>query len=317
LKFEEFESLTQQTIFVSATPADYELNKCEGIVTEQIIRPTGLLDPQIVVRPSRGQIDDLIEEIQKRVEQDERTLVTTLTKRMAEELTTYLSRINIRCAYIHSDVETMDRIKILDQLRAGEVDVLIGVNLLREGLDLPEVSLVAIIDADKEGFLRSHRSLTQTAGRAARNLNGMVIMYADKITESMQKTIDETDRRRTMQLKYNEENNITPQAIIKARNLIVGQDSADGSTKMTRKGRFIEKSNINPVIQSYIEKEFNTASGIAADPVVQYMSVNDKKKAIERLRVQMIEAAKRMDFIEAAQYRDELLALEESLNETR
>lgn len=313
LKFEEFESLTKQTIFVSATPADYELNKCEGIVTEQIIRPTGLLDPQIVVRPSRGQIDDLLEEIQRRIEFNERTLVTTLTKRMAEELAAHLAKINIRCAYIHSDVETMDRIKILDQLRGGEIDVLIGVNLLREGLDLPEVSLVAIIDADKEGFLRNHRSLTQTAGRAARNLNGMVIMYADKITDSMQRTIDETDRRRTLQLKYNEENGITPQAIVKARNLIVGQDFDSSTPRLTAKGRFIEKSNINPVIQSYIDKEYNKTSGIAADPVVKYMSVNDKKKAIERLRVQMTEAAKRMDFIEAAQYRDELLALEETI----
>ena len=313
LKFEEFESFTKQTIFVSATPADYELNKCEGIVTEQIIRPTGLLDPQIVVRPSRGQIDDLLEEIQRRIEFNERTLVTTLTKRMAEELAAHLAKINIRCAYIHSDVETMDRIKILDQLRGGEIDVLIGVNLLREGLDLPEVSLVAIIDADKEGFLRNHRSLTQTAGRAARNLNGMVIMYADKITDSMQRTIDETDRRRTLQLKYNEENGITPQAIVKARNLIVGQDSDSSTPRLTAKGRFIEKSNINPVIQSYIDKEYNKTSGIAADPVVKYMSVNDKKKAIERLRVQMTEAAKRMDFIEAAQYRDELLALEETI----
>lgn len=315
LKFEEFESLVNQTIFVSATPADYELNKCEGIVTEQIIRPTGLLDPQIIVRPSRGQIDDLIEEIQTRVEQNERTLVTTLTKRMAEELSEYLTRISIRCAYIHSDVETMDRIKILDQLRGGEIDVLIGVNLLREGLDLPEVSLVAIIDADKEGFLRSHRSLTQTAGRAARNLNGVVIMYADKITDSMQKTIDETDRRRSMQLKYNEENGITPQAIVKARNLIVGQDSSDEKIKVSRKGRFIEKANINPVIHSYLDKDYDAAAGVAADPIVQYMSDNDKKKAIERLRVQMIEAAKRMDFIEAAQYRDELLALEESIKD--
>lgn len=315
LKFEEFESLVNQTIFVSATPADYELNKCEGIVTEQIIRPTGLLDPQIIVRPSRGQIDDLIEEIQTRVEQNERTLVTTLTKRMAEELSEYLTRISIRCAYIHSDVETMDRIKILDQLRGGEIDVLIGVNLLREGLDLPEVSLVAIIDADKEGFLRSHRSLTQTAGRAARNLNGVVIMYADKITDSMQKTIDETDRRRSMQLKYNEENGITPQAIVKARNLIVGQDSSEEKIKVSRKGRFIEKANINPVIHSYLDKDFDAAAGVAADPIVQYMNDNDKKKAIERLRVQMIEAAKRMDFIEAAQYRDELLALEESIKD--
>ena len=311
LKFEEFESLCNQTIFVSATPADYELAKCEGIVTEQIIRPTGLLDPQIVVRSSKGQIDDLIEEIQKRIEYNERTLVTTLTKRMAEELSSYLSRINVRCAYIHSDVETMDRIKILDQLRGGDIDVLIGVNLLREGLDLPEVSLVAIIDADKEGFLRNHRSLTQTAGRAARNLNGMVIMYADKITDSMQKTIDETDRRRTLQLKYNEENGITPQAIVKSRNLIVGQES--NTIKMTSKGKLIEKSNINPVIQSYLENEYDTSNGIAADPVVQFMSIADKKKAIERLRVQMIEAAKRMDFLEAAQYRDELLALEETI----
>ena len=315
LKFEEFESLTKQLIYVSATPADYELNKCEGIVTEQIIRPTGLLDPQIVVRPSKGQIDDLIEEIQKRIEQKERTLVTTLTKRMAEELAAYLTRIDVRCAYIHSDVETMDRIKILDQLRGGEIDVLIGVNLLREGLDLPEVSLVAIIDADKEGFLRCHRSLTQTAGRAARNLNGMVIMYGDKITESMQKTIDETDRRRTLQLKYNDENNITPQAIIKARNLIVGENSSEDRIKMTKHGKLIEKSNLNSVLNSYLEQEFDTASAVAADPVVQYMSNNDKKKAVERLRVQMIEAAKRMDFIEAAQYRDELLALEQTIKE--
>lgn len=313
LKFEEFESLTKQTIFVSATPADYELNKCEGIITEQIIRPTGLLDPQMVVRPTRGQIDDLLDEIQRRIEFNERTLVTTLTKRMAEELAAHLTKINIRCAYIHSDVETMDRIKILDQLRGGDIDVLIGVNLLREGLDLPEVSLVAIIDADKEGFLRNHRSLTQTAGRAARNLNGMVIMYADKITESMKKTIEETDRRRTLQLRYNEDNGITPQAIVKARNLIVGQDSDSATPKLTSKGRFIEKSNINPIIQSYIDKEFNKTANIAADPVVKYMTVNEKKKAIERLRVQMTEAAKRMDFIEAAQYRDELLALEESI----
>lgn len=312
LKFEEFESLCNQTIFVSATPADYELAKCEGIVTEQIIRPTGLLDPQIVVRSSKGQIDDLVEEIQKRIEYNERTLVTTLTKRMAEELSSYLSRINVRCAYIHSDVDTMDRIKILDQLRGGDIDVLIGVNLLREGLDLPEVSLVAIIDADKEGFLRNHRSLTQTAGRAARNLNGMVIMYADKITDSMQKTIDETERRRTLQLKYNEENGITPQAIVKSRNLIVGQES--NTIKMTSRGKLIEKSNINPVIQSYLENEYDSKVSIAADPVVQFMSIADKKKAIERLRVQMIEAAKRMDFIEAAQYRDELLALEETIN---
>lgn len=315
LKFEEFESVSGQAIYVSATPADYELEKCEGVVTEQIIRPTGLLDPKIVVRPSRGQIDDLIEEIQKRIEIGERTLVTTLTKRMAEELTNYLAKLNINCAYIHSDVETMDRIKILDQLRAGEIDVLIGVNLLREGLDLPEVSLVAIIDADKEGFLRSHRSLTQTAGRAARNLNGLVIMYADKITASMQKTIDETERRRALQLKYNEDNHITPKAINKARNLIVGQESEESPRKQDKRKHLHDRYGINPSLQRQCESEFDHAAGIAADPVVQYMNVNDKKKAIEQLRVQMIEAAKRMDFIEAAQYRDELLKMEQTLSE--
>ncbi len=215
LKFEEFESMTNQVIYVSATPADYELERCEGVVVEQVIRPTGLLDPLIKVKPSANQIDDLLEEIQLRIERDERVLVTTLTKRMAEELNEYFLKLNIKTAYIHSDVETLDRIKILDGLRAGEYDVLIGVNLLREGLDLPEVSLVAILDADKEGFLRSHRSLTQTVGRAARNLNGEVIMYADKITDSMQQTIDETERRRAIQLDYNEKHGITPQAIVK------------------------------------------------------------------------------------------------------
>lgn len=315
LKFEEFESMTHQVIYVSATPADYELTKCEGIVTEQIIRPTGLLDPMISVRPSRGQIDDLIEEIQSRVEKNERTLVTTLTKRMAEELAAYLSKLDIKCAYIHSDVETMDRIKILDDLRAGEVDVLIGVNLLREGLDLPEVSLVAIIDADKEGFLRSHRSLTQTAGRAARNLNGLVIMYADKITESMQLTIDETERRRAMQLKYNEEHHITPQAIIKARNSIIGQENiSDKPSKAGKpKNKHEQGHGISYELQQQCENEFNHTAGIAADPIVKYMNTEEKEKAIERLRTLMIEAAKRMDFIEAAQYRDELLKMEDSL----
>lgn len=321
LKFDEFESLTHQMIYVSATPADYELNKCEGIVTEQIIRPTGLLDPLIIVRPSKGQIDDMIEEIQQRIDKHERTLVTTLTKRMAEELTAYLGKLNINCAYIHSDVETMDRIQILDDLRAGVVDVLIGVNLLREGLDLPEVSLVAIIDADKEGFLRSHRSLTQTAGRAARNLNGVVIMYADKITESMQRTIDETERRRTLQLKYNEEHGITPQAIIKARNLIIGKevDEAyiDNDNKSSRKkGKKYEyTSGINAELQRQCEAEFNHSAGIAADPVVKYMGIGDMNKAIERLRSDMVAAAKRMDFIEAAQLRDELLKMEQRLAE--
>ncbi|MDE6358241.1 MAG: excinuclease ABC subunit UvrB, partial [Duncaniella sp.] len=222
LKFEEFERLTPQVLYVSATPADYELEKCEGVVVEQIIRPTGLLDPQIFVRPSLNQIDDLLEEINRRIEADERVLVTTLTKRMAEELNDYLLRLRIKTAYIHSDVDTLDRIKILDGLRAGDFDELVGVNLLREGLDLPEVSLVAILDADKEGFLRNHRSLTQTVGRAARNLNGTVIMYADKITDSMQQTIDETARRRPIQLEYNEKHGITPQAIVKARNAIIG-----------------------------------------------------------------------------------------------
>ena len=234
LTFAEFEALTHQTIYVSATPADYELERCEGIVTEQILRPTGLLDPKITVRPSLGQIDDLIHEIELRVENRERVLVTTLTKRMAEELTNYLAKINVKCAYMHSDVETMDRIQIIDDLRLGVIDVLVGVNLLREGLDLPEVSLVAILDADKEGFLRSHRALTQTAGRAARNLNGEVIMYADKITDSMQRTIDETERRRTMQLKYNEEHGITPQAIVKARNAIIGVDANMSASDETR-----------------------------------------------------------------------------------
>ena len=322
LKFEEFEALTHQIIYVSATPADYELAKSEGVVTEQIIRPTGLLDPVIVVRPSKGQIDDLIEEIQKRIDFRERTLVTTLTKRMAEELTAYLAKLNIKCAYIHSDVETMDRIQIIDDLRAGVVDVLVGVNLLREGLDLPEVSLVAIIDADKEGFLRSHRSLTQTAGRAARNLNGIVIMYADKITESMQRTIDETERRRSLQLKFNEEHGITPQAIIKARNLIIGKevdeidiDNENRSKKKGKKYEFTGTGAISEKLKRQCQAEFMPAAGIAADPVVQYMGRNEMERAIERLRSDMVAAAKKMDFIEAAQIRDQLLKMEERLKQ--
>lgn len=297
LKFSEFEDLTKQTIYVSATPADYELMKSEGVIVEQVIRPTRLLDPIIEVRPSLNQIDDLLEEIQQRIEKDERVLVTTLTKRMAEELNTYLLRLDIRCNYIHSDVDTLERIQIIEDLRNGLYDVLIGVNLLREGLDLPEVSLVAILDADKEGFLRSHRSLTQTAGRAARNLNGMVIMYADKITESMQKTIDETNRRREKQLAYNEANHITPQAIQKARNSILTKE-ADVQTEKGQPILYKEEYDISHV-------------NIAADPVVQYMNKDQLKKAIENTRKAMVEAAKRMEFIEAAQYRDELVKLQD------
>ena len=304
LKFEEFESLTKQIIYVSATPADYELEQCEGVVVEQIIRPTGLLDPIIEVRSSINQIDDLIDEIQDRASKDERILVTTLTKRMAEELNDYLLKLRIRCAYIHSDVDTLDRIQILDDLRAGIYDVLIGVNLLREGLDLPEVSLVAILDADKEGFLRCHRSLTQTVGRAARNLNGMVIMYADKITESMQLTIDETNRRRAVQLKYNEDNGITPQAIIKARNRIIGLDK-DTDFEPVPQGQ-------KPIALMY-EKEYTHEVDIAADPVVSYMNSESLQHTITQLRTQMVEAAKNMEFIEAARLRDEIIKLENRL----
>ncbi|WP_282126231.1 excinuclease ABC subunit UvrB [Marinifilum flexuosum] len=293
LKFEEFEEVTNQTIYVSATPADYELEKCEGVVVEQVIRPTGLLDPQIDVRPSLNQIDDLIAEINERTEKDERTLVTTLTKRMAEELSDYFANLSIRCRYIHSDVDTLDRIKIMEDLRNGEFDVLIGVNLLREGLDLPEVSLVAILDADKEGFLRSTRSLIQTSGRAARNVNGKVIMYADKITKSMKETIDSTNHRREKQLAYNEKHGITPQQIVKSKKSIIEQT---------------QKSEPN----AYAGPE---TVEIAADPVVQYMSKESLEKSIEKTKKLMQKAAKDMDFLQAAQYRDEMYKLQEQLKE--
>ncbi len=286
LKFEEFEELTPTTIYVSATPADYELQKSEGVVVEQVIRPTGLLDPIIDVRPSLNQIDDLMEEIAQRTEKDERILITTLTKRMAEELTDYLLKNGVRTNYVHSDVDTLDRVQIMEDLRKGLFDVLVGVNLLREGLDLPEVSLVVILDADKEGFLRNHKSLTQTAGRAARNLNGKVIMYADKITQSMQKTIDETNRRREKQIAYNQQHNITPTAIVKSN-----------------ESSFIKKADYTEV------EEVN----IAADPVVKYMSKVDLEKSIVKTRKAMLKAAKEMEFLEAARLRDELKQLEELL----
>ncbi len=318
LKFEEFERLTPQVLYVSATPADYELEKCEGVVVEQIIRPTRLLDPQIFVRPSLNQIDDLLEEINRRIEADERVLVTTLTKRMAEELNDYLTKLRIKSAYIHSDIDTLDRIKILDGLRAGEFDVLVGVNLLREGLDLPEVSLVAILDADKEGFLRNHRSLTQTVGRAARNLNGTVIMYADKITDSMQQTIDETERRRSLQLAYNEEHGITPQAIVKARNAIIGLEDEDGEpTTVRTSGR--NSSSARQKIPARktpavpYGEEYSTKVDLAADPVIPYMSSEALQKLITKRREEMVDAAKKMEFIEAARLRDEILAMEERL----
>lgn len=298
LKFDEFETITGQMIYVSATPADYELGKSEGVVVEQVVRPTGLLEPEIIIRPSHNQIDDLVEEIRQRAEKDERTLVTTITKRMAEELSSYLKRLGVRCEYIHSDVDTLDRVRIMEDLRNGSFDVLIGVNLLREGLDLPEVSLVAILDADKEGFLRSYRSLTQTAGRAARNINGKVIMYADKITDSMQVTIDETNRRRTKQEQYNKENNITPTQIFRKKTSMLSADDLQAPAMAVPK--------------AYVEKE---GVDVAADPVVKYMSTNALQKTIEQTKKAMEAAAKKLDFIEAARLRDEMFGYEKLLNE--
>ena len=295
LKFEEFEDIARQIVFVSATPADYELQKSEGVVVEQIIRPTGLLDPRIEIRPRINQIDDLMEEIHLRTEKNERILVTTLTKRMAEELTKYFDRMNIRCRYIHSDVDTMERVEIMEDLRKGVFDVLVGINLLREGLDLPEVSLVAILDADKEGFLRSERSLTQTAGRAARNLNGLVIMYADKITDSMQRTIDSANYRRIKQHDYNLANGITPTQITKPTREIIGLEYRADKPAMGR---------------AYIPPE---RSDVAADPVVQYMSTEALEKTILMTKKEMEKAAKELDFIEAARLRDEMYRLKELL----
>jgi excinuclease ABC subunit B len=295
LKFEEFEALVNQVIYVGATPGDYELEKCDGVIVEQLIRPTGLPDPVIEVMPSLNQIDHLMGEIQSRVRVGERILVTTLTKRMAEELTKYLVRLNIRCRYIHSDIDTLERVEIMDGLRNGTFDVLIGVNLLREGLDLPEVSLVAILDADKEGFLRSERSLTQTSGRAARNLNGKVIMYADRVTDSMQRTIDETNRRREKQLEYNRENNITPTQIIKASKSTMGRPVA----QITGDSYYVEPAEAD----------------IAADPLIRYMDEDALKKTIDKTRRAMEKAARELDFIEAARLRDEMHKLQEILDQ--
>jgi len=298
LKFEEFETLVNQTIYVSATPADYELQKAEGVVVEQLIRPTGVLDPLIEVRPCLNQVDDLLDEIHKVVEKDERVLVTTLTKRMAEELTKYLTKLNVRCRYIHSEVDTLDRVEILRQLRVGMFDVLVGINLLREGLDLPEVSLVAILDADKEGFLRNERSLVQTVGRAARNVNGRVIMYADKVTKSMQFTIDETQRRRQKQIEYNFKHGITP--------------TQAGKKALLTPNSGVEVTVDGKLIRAYAESE---EINVAADPVVQYMSGEELKKQIAKIKSAMLRAAKEMDFAEAARLRDEMYSLEKLLKE--
>jgi excinuclease ABC subunit B len=299
LSFEEFETMINQVIFVSATPGEYEQEKTEGVIVEQLVRPTGLLDPPIEVRPSLNQIDDLMEEIQKRVERDERALVTTLTKRMAEELATYFTKLNIKCRYIHSEVETLERVEILRDLRLGEYDVLIGVNLLREGLDLPEVSLVAILDADKEGFLRNTRSLTQTAGRAARNSNGLVVFYADKITDSMRNTIDETNRRRLIQIAYNEERGITPKTVMKSKAEIM-------ATRSILDVRGVEATKY------YVDAD---TTSLAAEPIVAYANRSQLEKMVTEAENKMKKAAKDLDFITAAQYRDEMLALKKQMKE--
>jgi excinuclease ABC subunit B len=297
LQFDEYESIVNQVLYVSATPADYELEKCDGVIVEQIIRPTGLLDPVIEVRPTQNQIDDLLHEIDLRVKNGDRILCTTLTKRMAEELSKFIVNLNIKCRYIHSDIDTLERVEILRQLRLGDIDVLVGVNLLREGLDLPEVSLVAILDADKEGFLRSEKSLTQTAGRAARNINGLVIMYGDKITDSMRKTIDETNRRRDLQIAYNEKHGLTPKSLAKTREQIIEQTSVVDSLRGTK-------------------SKYQTGTApldIAADPVIDYMNKEQLEKAIAQVKNKMERAAKELDFVSAASFRDEMQALQEKL----